>query len=583
MSYELQTMDLSAYSGAGMIGFDIPEGIVMDNITLPGGPDWGQPVLVENTPSYTFDNLSLGTSYEVRVQAVCAVDDVSDWVETQFNTPLCASENQCAITYIIGDDYGDGWTGNTINIVEAASGIVVASITMEDHNVAGQYVEDSGTLPLCPGSYDFVWVSGEWADECSFILYDPNGNEIVSFESGKSGPESGSLLGTPYQHTCEGSSYELEVVGYDDSEGGYYLIASPVTVDPDDVEGMTDGAFDLYWFDHTATDGMEWRNYEVAGAHFDLVPGKGYLYAHDTDVTLVFDGEPYTGDGKVSLVKDDEAEFAGWNLVGNPFGVTAYIDRDYYVLNGAGRELTPGVGNEIPAMQGIFVIAEEDGEELQFSTEDPGTGKSKMVVNVTDNNRVSKGSEAAVIDRAIVRFDEGRVLPKFQINSYNTKVFIPQGMTDYAVVNSARAGELPIGFHAAKDGSYTLTLSFEEVVLSYLHLIDNLTGADVDLLATPSYSFNAKTTDYASRFKLVFVAAEGEANDDETFAFFNGSEWLVSNVGVATLQVVDVLGHVLSSETVKGNASVNINEAAGVYVMRLIKGNVVKTQKIIIK
>ena len=580
-SYEFQTMDLSAYSGVGMIGFVIPEGIVMDNITLPGEPDWGQPVLVENTPSYTFDNLSLGTSYEVRVQAICSVDDASDWLETSFITTTCDPADQCAISYTIGDGYGDGWTGNTINIVDVATGIVVASITMENQGVEDQYVEVQGTLPLCPGCYDFVWVSGEYSEECSFIVYDPNGNVIVSFESGKSGPEPGSLLETPYQHTCEGAPYELEVVGYGDSEGGYYLIASPVTVDPDDVEGMTDGAFDLYWFDHTAADGLEWRNYEVAGVHFDLVPGMGYLYAHDTDVTLVFDGEPYVGDGTVSLVKDDETRFAGWNLVGNPFGVTAYIDRDYYVLNGAGSELTPGEDIAIPAMQGLFVIAEEDGEEMQFSTEAPAGGGSKIVVNLTRNR-------GRVIDRAIVRMGEGRMLPKLQINPNNTKVFIPQGTTDYAVMSSGHAGEIPVCFHAAKDGSYTLEVVADQVATSYLHLIDNMTGADVDLLAlrqaqgSATYTFNARSTDYESRFKLVF-AANGETDDEGDFAFFSNGNWVVVNEGEAVVQVIDMNGRILSSETINGSAQVKVNAACGLYVMRLVNGEKVKTQKIVVQ
>ena len=38
-----------------------------------------------------------------------------------------------------------------------------------------------------------------------------------------------------------------------------------------------------------------------------------------------------------------------------------------------------------------------------------------------------------------------------------------------------------------------------------LHLIDNLTGKDINLLETPEYSFDAKATDNASRFKLVFA------------------------------------------------------------------------------
>ena len=35
------------------------------------------------------------------------------------------------------------------------------------------------------------------------------------------------------------------------------------------------------------------------------------------------------------------------------------------------------------------------------------------------------------------------------------------------------------------------------------------TGADIDLLQTPSYTFEARTTDNTSRFKLVFSVNEG--------------------------------------------------------------------------
>ena len=51
----------------------------------------------------------------------------------------------------------------------------------------------------------------------------------------------------------------------------------------------------------------------------------------------------------------------------------------------------------------------------------------------------------------------------------------------------------------------------ENVEMDYLHLIDNMTGEDVDLLAGAStgsatYTFEAKTTDCASRFRLVFAS-----------------------------------------------------------------------------
>ena len=142
---------------------------------------------------------------------------------------------------------------------------------------------------------------------------------------------------------------------------------------------------------------------------------------------------------------------------------------------------------------------------------------------------------------------------------------------------------MPVNFKAEKNGSYTLNVSAENMGMHYLHLIDNMTGADVDLLSDPSYSFEARTTDYASRFRLVFSANGTNDNESETFAYFNGSSWTISNVGEATLQIVDMMGRVLNSETLSGNAEISLNQVPGVYMLRLVNGNEVKTQKIVVR
>ena len=370
-------------------------------------------------------------------------------------------------------------------------------------------------------------------------------------------------------------TYTLDIAGYGTSTGGYYLIASPVAeVTPSAENGFITNAYDLYWFDQTQD--KEWRNYKV-GEGFDLVSGMGYLYASQEGTTLTFEGTPYDGDGSVSLVKDDEAQFAGWNLVGNPFGVSAYIDRDFYIMNPeTGAELIQSSG-EIAAMQGIFVIANENDEELTFSTEALANNDDKLVLNVTRNR-------GTIIDRAIVRFGEGGMLPKFQLKENSTKVCFVEGENEYAVVRSANEGEMTINFKASENGIYTLSVNAEEVEMEYLHLIDNMTGADIDLLATPSYTFEANTTDYASRFRLVFNADNSIAeNCASNFAYFNGSEWVINNMGEATLQVVDVTGRMISSETVRGNATLNLNQLSGVYMIRLVNGDSVKVQKVVVK
>ena len=368
-------------------------------------------------------------------------------------------------------------------------------------------------------------------------------------------------------------TFTKEIEGYaEDSIGHYYLIASPIgEVDPENVTNMLENSFDLYYFNQSSD--LEWINYEGTDGNYNLLPGKGYLYANRGDVTLTFTGFPYGGDGEVTLAYDANARFAGWNLVGNPFANTAYIDREFYVMNEFGTEIITGEGNSVEAMEGIFVVAETDGETMIFSTEEPNRGAS-LTMNITQNR-------GAAIDRAIVRFGEESTLPKFMLNENNTKVYIPQDNKDYAVVSvNSDMGEMPVSFKTAKNGTYTLSFSNEEVSFSYLHLIDNLTGVDVDLLETPSYSFDAKTTDYATRFKLVF--ATGNATDD-SFVFFSNGNWVINNDGKAIVQVVDVTGRILKSEQIEGSYSMSINAAPGVYMFRLISGNDVKVQKVVVR
>ena len=384
----------------------------------------------------------------------------------------------------------------------------------------------------------------------------------------------------------EPSVFEKEIAAYT-GNGGYYLIASPIgTVNPEDVAYMLDNDFDLYYFDQAASDGKEWINYKAQT--YNLEPGKGYLYANRGDVLLTFTGEPYECDGEVMLTKTEGVEFEGWNLVGNPFGTSATPSKPFYRLNEEGSELNANTEtSSVDAMEGIFVIANTDEEAMTFTTTEPPTNNdAKLALNL------SKGR--GIIDRAIVRFDKGTELPKFQLDPSNTKLYIPRGMKDYAIVNAETQGEVPVNFKAKENGSYTISVNLENTEVRYLHLIDNLTGSDVDLLAAgPStgsgaYTFEAKTTDYASRFKLVFSVngEDGHSTDSGTFAFISNGNIIItdkpstSSGTCFTLQVVDVMGRIIRSTD--GACTVSTaGMTPGVYVLRLINGDDVRTQKII--
>ena len=390
-----------------------------------------------------------------------------------------------------------------------------------------------------------------------------------------------------------------DVKGYGTSEGGYCMIATPTNdaANPSEAGLITDDGtdpdnftYDLYSFDFTQD--LEWRNYR-AGA-FDMVNGGGYLYANKNSVTLHFQGSPYAnnqsqGGGmlfgpwsvEIPLQFDEDTNytFNGFNLVGNPLPIFAGVDKDFYAMNADGTEVELAERTYVNPMEGVFMKATEANQQVWFEEwiQMDEWELDNLGVRVSGNN----GSG----DFARIRFGEGHNLEKFMLNQNHTKLYFPQGNQDYAVVRSANEGEMPVSFKAEENGTYTFSVNTESVEMNYLHLIDNMTGDDVDLLANPSYTFEAKTTDYTSRFKLVFSANNSiNENANETFAFFNGSEWCISNVGEATLQVVDVTGRIVSSKTVNGNATLTTdNLSAGVYVMRLVNGNNVKMQKVVVK
>ena len=111
-----------------------------------------------------------------------------------------------------------------------------------------------------------------------------------------------------------------------------------------------------------------------------------------------------------------------------------------------------------------------------------------------------------------------------------------------------------------------------------------MTGADVDLLVTPNYTFTAKASDYASRFRLVFVASSvfgDEDGDNENFAFISNGDIIINGEG--TLQMIDMTGHIIVSVDGRTRCIPTSGMIAGVYVLRLIDGNDVRTQKIVVR
>ena len=355
--------------------------------------------------------------------------------------------------------------------------------------------------------------------------------------------------------------------------GGWYLLASPITenIAPNTSNGLLANNYDLYTFDQSEE--LEWRNYEAQS--FNISNKAGYLYANSGNPTLTFAGTLAASVEPTSLTYVPNAEFSGFNLIGNPYPCNTYIDRSFYVLNTNGSDFI--LGNTIPPCSAILVQAQGTGESVTFS-KTASKSEPNIAIAVTKANT----RDNAIIDQARVSFNEKDQLEKFTLSDQSSRLYIPQNGQDFAVAFADNQAEMSVNFKAANDGTYSINIETEDLELDYLHLIDNMTGSDVDLLITPSYSFEAKTCDYVSRFRLLFAPICENVDDDNAFAYINNGNIIINNEGEASLQIVDMMGRVVVCTDVVRNISTN-EMVPGVYVLRLINDEKVQTQKIVIE
>ena len=368
------------------------------------------------------------------------------------------------------------------------------------------------------------------------------------------------------------------ITGYGDGNGGWTLIASPVlgSIAPDSVGNIFNTSqFDLYRFNQSSA--LQWENYKIHSDDFVLQNGLGYLYACKETVNLVFSGEFCSDTSKdVPLLYDEHAALKGFNLVGNPFTRDAYlaIGDPFLEMNGDGSGFVLAESPAIAPMKGIFIEAAPDQDVVTFLTERPeNTGKSVTL-------RLGNG-RSTNMDAVRIRLDGGRGMAKLVLNDNATSLYIPENGKDCSVVTAEAEGRMPVNFKAADNGTYSLCAEIDNAKLRYLHLVDNLTGNDVDLLANPCYTFEAATTDYAARFSLVFAenTSVGEYSE-EPFAFIANGNIVVNGEG--TLQVIDITGRIIvNREGVHTFSTTGMTP--GVYVLRLICGENVKTQKMVIE
>ncbi|MBE6345655.1 MAG: T9SS type A sorting domain-containing protein [Lentimicrobiaceae bacterium] len=419
---------------------------------------------------------------------------------------------------------------------------------------------------------------------------------------------------------------EKNIAGYGDDDyvkDGWYTISSPVYSVEDmetyggipyyytEIANVTNlipssDNYDLYrYYEPGKT--MEvgwWENYKQGESQLDemlpdftiLSNGHGYLYASSKEVNLEFTGKVLTGSITHHCYKMNQNEdFNGFNLMGNPFTHDITLDNvtglemasGFYTVTNAGTWESHASTDNIKPTQGMLIkitdtSIDEDG--LGFITIAEETIAEESETRSRSNNSGSitiKVSNDRYTDNAIVSFSEGKGLNKFpHLNKEAHEVYVIDNETKYGVATmNDDVTTIPVGFKANTMGQYTIAAEAKDCKFNSMTLIDNMTGVKTNLL-TDSYTFMATTNDNPNRFTLTLNADNDTDND---FIYINNNEMIINNIeGDGLVQIYDVMGRSVATYNVSGSANISMETLSeGVYIVRMIDANGVKTQKVV--
>ena len=228
-----------------------------------------------NTTSYTFENLQASTAYTIVVAANCGSDVA---MTRSINARTGCAGGGCTITIVGTDDYGDGWNGGYIDIIQDGSS--VGQYSNADSGYEDTPYTDSASIVVCSGSpVTFVWHSGEYDYEASFIIKNANDSVLYTVADASS-LNNGATFYTA-TNPCEGAPIIVPDTFYVTLNSANSTMG---TVSPAGVTAVADGGS----FTATATAATGYHFVSWTDAAGTVVStANPYTFSVTADVTLI--------------------------------------------------------------------------------------------------------------------------------------------------------------------------------------------------------------------------------------------------------------------------------------------------------
>ena len=398
--------------------------------------------------------------------------------------------------------------------------------------------------------------------------------------------------GTPVDVACIKSI--PKTVSSEDATG--WMLISPPVDDPSIKEAtnlITANTppydFDLLLYDEPH---HYWRSYGASSTPFTggkLYNGRGYMYRNSKGLNVEYVGKTNRAAGGATSINltyttDDDNPLPGFHLIGNPF--TQNITTSNISLsNGArftGGYVLDGKGGWTSNLEVTLKPADAMLVQIDKATTATFTKTAKSRSENEKDFIQFNVANSKYEDVAYALFEEGPGLNK--INHLNDKipmVYIDKNGKDYAIATMEKnVKTFDLNFKAKTNGRYTLSVKTIGGDYSYLHIIDKLTGKDIDMLLDGEYTFTGSPKDRENRFTVRLNHIGGEISGDHSFAYQSGTDLVVTGEG--ELQVFDTMGRFVMSRRVSDTETVSTASLHGLYILRLV-GTEVKTQKIVLR
>ena len=316
-------------------------------------------------------------------------------------------------------------------------------------------------------------------------------------------------------------------------------------------------------------------------------------------------GNPYQSYLDFNKFATDAQNATLWNAGRDPFYIIMDEDKqDYVIYTMSQSKNTEQASRYLHPHQGFMIDVDKNGSARFCNAMRTTTLEGSWTGDFRDDSQpdyplVNLMATDGYGNRDIVtvelgRPDKGGALKQDAWRTGKGSLWCRYEDEDYALVFTQPGLEYAnIRFSCDEDGEYTMTWNTQNGEFSYLHLIDNIMGTDIDCLSKSEYKFTAHASDYNSRFRLMFdytgIEENGEdgpstgSGTDTAFAFIMNSELVVNGTGL--MQLIDLNGRMLTNYNINdAQSTVALPDIpAGLYVLRLITENGTRTQKIVLE